>query len=47
MPRTLFDGVCAGCHGSISGRELDVGFDIDVLTTASRTLASDELTDLR
>ena len=47
MPRRLFDGVCAGCHGSISGRELEVGFDIDVLTTASKTRAGDVLTDLR
>jgi hypothetical protein len=47
MPRALFDGMCAGCHGSISGRELDVHVAIDILTSASRTLASDELRDLR
>jgi hypothetical protein len=47
LSRELFDGVCAGCHGSISGRELDVGIDVDVLTSASRTLASDDLRDLR
>jgi hypothetical protein len=47
MQRTLFNGVCAGCHGSISGRELDVGVNVDVLTSASRTLASDDLVDLR
>jgi hypothetical protein len=47
LPRTLFNGVCAGCHGSISGRELDVGVNVDVLTSASRTLASDDLVDLR
>jgi hypothetical protein len=47
MPRALFDGLCAGCHGSISGRELDVHVSIDVLTSASRTMASDELRDLR
>jgi hypothetical protein len=47
MGRALFNGVCAGCHGSISGRELDVGISVDVLTSASRTMASDELHDLR
>ena len=47
LPRTLFNGVCAGCHGSISGRELEVGINVDVLTSASRTLASDDLVDLR
>jgi hypothetical protein len=47
MRRDLFNGVCAGCHGSISGRELDVGIDVDVLTSASTTLASDDLRDLR
>lgn len=47
LPRRLFNGVCAGCHGSISGRELDIGISVDVLTAASRTLASDELVDLR
>ena len=47
LSRELFNGVCAGCHGSISGRELDVGIDVDVLTSASTTLASDDLRDLR
>jgi len=47
MPRDLFNGVCAGCHGSISGRELDVGVTVDVLTSASRSKASDDLEDLR
>ncbi|HMI91177.1 MAG TPA: hypothetical protein VK509_07425 [Polyangiales bacterium] len=47
LSRELFNGVCAGCHGSISGRELDVGIDVDVLTSASSTLASDDLRDLR
>jgi hypothetical protein len=46
MSRRLFNGVCAGCHGSISGRELDIGISVDVLTSASRTLASGELEDL-
>jgi hypothetical protein len=47
MPRRLFNGVCAGCHGSVSGRELDISVDVDVLTSASRTLAGDDLIDLR
>jgi hypothetical protein len=47
LPRRLFDGVCAGCHGSISGRELDVVVNVDVLTGASLTLADDDPIDLR
>lgn len=42
MPRRFFNGLCGGCHGSISGRELDVAVDVDALTGASRTLARDE-----
>jgi hypothetical protein len=37
--RRLFDGLCAGCHGSISGQELDAVVNIDVLTSASTTEA--------
>lgn len=40
MRRPLFDGLCAGCHGSISGQELDVGVRVDVLTSASLTQTS-------
>jgi hypothetical protein len=47
MSRDLFDGICGGCHGSVSGRELDVRVDVDVLTSASTTNASDEPADLR
>jgi hypothetical protein len=39
--RQLFNGPCAGCHGSVSGQELDVAVDIDILTRASQTLARD------
>jgi hypothetical protein len=47
FPRGLFDGMCGGCHGSVSGRELDVAVDIDVLTRASQTIARDQpATDL-
>ncbi len=46
LPRHVFNGMCGGCHGSISGRELDAVLDVDVLTTASITLMDDDLTDL-
>jgi hypothetical protein len=39
--RGLFNGMCGGCHGSVSGQELDVAVDIDVLTRASQTVARD------
>jgi hypothetical protein len=35
----LFDAVCAGCHGSVSGRELDVDVTPDALTGASTSLS--------
>ncbi len=35
VQRTLFDAVCGGCHGSISGQELDVTVTPDALTGAS------------
>jgi hypothetical protein len=31
----MFDFVCAGCHGSVSGREIDVSVRPDALTGAS------------
>jgi len=39
VPRRFFNAICAGCHGSISGRELDVGVNLDVLSGASIDLA--------
>ncbi|MFW6067660.1 MAG: hypothetical protein ACOC97_04920 [Myxococcota bacterium] len=42
MPRRFFNGLCGGCHGSVSGRELDIAVDVDALTSASRTQARDE-----
>jgi hypothetical protein len=42
MPRRFFNGMCGGCHGSVTGRELDVAVDVDVLTSASRTQARDD-----
>ncbi len=37
----LFDAVCGGCHGTVSGQELDVFVTPDVLTGASQSLARD------
>jgi hypothetical protein len=34
-PRALFDSICGGCHGSLSGSELDVVVNPDALTGAS------------
>jgi hypothetical protein len=39
VQRQLFDGVCGGCHGSISARELDVAVTPDALTGASQSLS--------
>ncbi|MGZ6091434.1 MAG: TolB family protein [Polyangiales bacterium] len=39
--RDLFGAQCGGCHGSISGREVDVHLVPDVLTTASRVRVLD------
>jgi hypothetical protein len=40
-PRALFNGICAGCHGSISGQELDVAVTPDTLTGASVSMSRD------
>jgi hypothetical protein len=42
VPQPLFNSVCGGCHGSVSGRELDVAINADALTGASRSLARDQ-----
>lgn len=39
IDRSLFDGVCGGCHGSIEGPELDVVVNPDALTAASVSLS--------
>jgi hypothetical protein len=39
--RDLFGAQCGGCHGSISGREVDVHLVPDVLTSASRVKVLD------
>lgn len=41
VPRKLFNAVCGGCHGSISGKELDVAVSVDALTGASVSLSRD------
>lgn len=35
----LFDAVCGGCHGSVSGSELDIAVTPDALTGASESLS--------
>jgi hypothetical protein len=40
VPEDLFNGVCGGCHGSISGREIDAALAPDVLTGASTSLSA-------
>jgi hypothetical protein len=35
----LFGGLCGGCHGSVSGVELEIAVEPDILTTASRVTA--------
>jgi hypothetical protein len=37
----LFDAVCAGCHGSVSGHEIDVVVTPDALTGASQSASLD------
>ena len=41
VPRKLFDGICGGCHGSVSGNELDIAGTPDTLTGASVSLSRD------
>jgi hypothetical protein len=37
----LFNAVCGGCHGTVSGREIEVFVTPDALTSASRSLSRD------
>jgi hypothetical protein len=37
----LFDAICGGCHGSISGKETDVIVTPDALTGASQSASAD------
>ncbi|HEY6477610.1 MAG TPA: hypothetical protein VI456_13600 [Polyangia bacterium] len=38
-PRAVFNNICGGCHGSISGSELDIAVSADALTGASVSLS--------
>ncbi|HKO46887.1 MAG TPA: hypothetical protein VJV79_04150, partial [Polyangiaceae bacterium] len=38
----LFNGLCAGCHGSLSGYETDISANPDILSQASSVLAKDK-----
>ena len=40
-PRDLFNNICGGCHGSISGAELDIAVTADTLTGASVSVSRD------
>jgi hypothetical protein len=40
-PRAVFNNICGGCHGSISGSDLDVAVSADALTSASVSLSRD------
>ncbi|HEX7667073.1 MAG TPA: hypothetical protein VF407_21230, partial [Polyangiaceae bacterium] len=42
LPRGFFNGLCANCHGSISGRQLDVSVQPDILSQASQVQARSE-----
>jgi hypothetical protein len=41
VSRKLFNGICAGCHGSISGKEPDVAVTPDALTGATMSASRD------
>jgi hypothetical protein len=41
VPEKFHNSVCAGCHGSVSGREVDIAPDADALTGASVSLSRD------
>jgi hypothetical protein len=39
--RTQFNGLCGGCHGSVSGYEMELAANPDILTSASQVSARD------
>jgi hypothetical protein len=41
VPQKFFNSVCGGCHGSVSGKELDIAIDPDALTGASVSVSRD------
>lgn len=42
VPQKFFNSVCGGCHGSVSGVELDIAVNPDALTGASVSLSRDQ-----
>ena len=45
--RKQFNGLCGGCHGSVTGREMELAANPDILTSASQVIARDRAhTDL-
>ena len=40
-PRNVFNPICGGCHGSLSGSELDIAVSADALTGASVSMSRD------
>jgi hypothetical protein len=40
FPAAFFDSLCAGCHGSISGKPVDAALNPDFLTQASSVIAA-------
>ena len=40
-PRRLFNAICGGCHGSITGDEPDIAVTADALTGASVSASRD------
>jgi len=39
--REQFNGLCGGCHGSVTGREMELAANPDILTSASQVQARD------
>ena len=39
-PRAFFNNICGGCHGSLSGSELDIAVSADALTGATVSLSA-------
>jgi hypothetical protein len=39
--KRFFNGVCAGCHGAVSGHDSDISVNPDILTQASQVAARD------
>lgn len=46
VSQKLFDAVCGGCHGSVSGRELDIAVTPDALTGASQSASASSMSSI-